>query len=249
MDEENRREDKIESDGTLDVSDNTFVSRLSNFWYYHKWKVVIALFIIVLLSVTISQCVSNTKADTTVMYAGSRNMGKSDFNAVRAAFAEYLPEDFNGDGSYEVDIAAHNIFSKEQIEDRADRSKTDTNVIPVNNYVNTSELRSFDNLVMTGEYSIMIVEPWLYERVASSGGLRKLSDVLGETPEKRVDEYAYPLYETRIYLENKELFADFSPDTVICFRSKGILTDRSGTKYAEQEKFFVSIILGQKRGE
>ena len=90
MSEETRREDKIESDGSIDVSENRFVSRLSNFWYYHKWKVVGALFIIVLLSVTISQCVSNVKSDTTVMYAGSRNMGKSDFNAVRAAFAEYL---------------------------------------------------------------------------------------------------------------------------------------------------------------
>ena len=241
------REEKISSDGEIDTEKSPFLMKIGNFWYYHKWKVIIALFVVVLLSVTIAQCVRNAEADVSIMYAGSCYMVSTDFLAFRNAIADYLPSDVNGDGKFEADVAALNVFSEAQVNERIERSKTDSDVILINNYVNSNELQSFDNLVMAGEYSVMIVEPWLYSRVASSGGLRKLSDVFGTAPDGSLDEYAFPLVKTLLYEENSELFKNFTEDTVICFRTKGIVTGRKSANYETSEAVFKAIILGDKR--
>ncbi|MBO7377101.1 MAG: AAA family ATPase, partial [Clostridia bacterium] len=183
QDKETRdREDKIESDGEIVAEKPAFLRWLGNFWFYHKWAVIAAVFVIVLLSVTVRQSCANARTDITVMYAGSCYMADSGFEACREAIADYLPADAGSDGRYEAGIAALHIYSEEQIRDREERARTDTSVIKVNNYVNTSELQSFDNLIVAGEYSVIIAEPWLYKRVAASGIVRKLDEVLGFTP-------------------------------------------------------------------
>ena len=63
-------------------------------------------------------------------------------------------------------------------------------------YYNDEQVTSFDNLIMAGEYSICILDPWLYERVKGAGGFRKLSEVLGlSVPDiKRLLEHMLPAY-------------------------------------------------------
>ncbi|MBP5269951.1 MAG: hypothetical protein ILO42_03220 [Clostridia bacterium] len=249
QDKETRdREDKIESDGEIVAEKPAFLRWLGNFWFYHKWAVIAAVFVIVLLSVTVRQSCANARTDITVMYAGSCYMADSGFEACREAIADYLPADAGSDGRYEAGIAALHIYSEEQIRDREERARTDTSVIKVNNYVNTSELQSFDNLIVAGEYSVIIAEPWLYKRVAASGIVRKLDEVLGFTPEDAYDANAYPFCKTRLYLDNPDLFSDFSPDTLVFIRTKGILNGRNTTDYELSEKLFRAIVNGEKRG-
>ena len=213
QDKETRdREDKIESDGEIVAEKPAFLRWLGNFWFYHKWAVIAAVFVIVLLSVTVRQSCANARTDITVMYAGSCYMADSGFEACREAIADYLPADAGSDGRYEAGIAALHIYSEEQIRDREERARTDTSVVKVNNYVNTSD------------------------------------EVLGFTPEDAYDANAYPFCKTRLYLDNPDLFSDFSPDTLVFIRTKGILNGRNTTDYELSEKLYRAIVNGEKRG-
>ena len=48
---------------------DNFFKKFENFWYYHKWKVIIAVFFVVVFIVCSLQMCSRDEQDITVMYA------------------------------------------------------------------------------------------------------------------------------------------------------------------------------------
>jgi hypothetical protein len=228
---DDRKDDRKLEPAEIDT-EGTAVSWLSNFWYYHKWKLLLVVFLTVVVTVCTLQMCGRDDADVTMLYAGSCYLQSRKYPDMQKAFAALLPGDSNGDGKKSVDIASCNIYSEEQIEDRKRRNAEDSNVILVNTYVNQRELNSFDNLIIAGEYSIVICEPWLYSRVAKSGGFRRLADVLGSSPEGAVDEYAIRFRDLPFARDHAELFSEFTEDTVIALRTESQIGSLLGKKRA-----------------
>ena len=56
----------------------TFAEKLSNFWYYHKWKVIIGAAALLLFVICGFQMCRNSDVDLTVMYAGSCLLSRSE---------------------------------------------------------------------------------------------------------------------------------------------------------------------------
>lgn len=226
--------------------ENGFTNWFSNFWYYNKWKVLIAVFAVILLTVTTVQMCRNTEEDLTLLYAGSSFLVNEKQVAIREAFASVMPEDFNGDGELICGLSTVNVYSNEQIAEIKELAASDTSVIPVNGAYNAQQLSSFDNLIAAGEYKIILVEPWLYERVASSGGIRKLTDVLGELPETAYSEFAVKFMDTAFAKAHPEAFEGLPPDLLICLRTSisigSVLNGNSSGEYAQQEKMFRAIV-------
>lgn len=244
--DKNRNEDKLEP-GEIDT-EGTAVSWFSNFWYYHKWKLLLTAFVTLVLTVTTIQMCGREDADVTIIYAGSCNLQYSNYQKVQDVFEKVLPEDYNSDGHGVVDIASKTIYSSEQVEEINRLAEEDPdNHVKANARVNQMELQSFDNLIMAGEYSVVICEPWLYKRVARAGGFRKLADVLGYVPDQAVDEYAVKFSELPLVRENEEVFQSFSDDTVIAIRTIsqiGTLTGkkRSEKNYSQSVELFKAIV-------
>ena len=53
---------KVESKGA---------AALENFWYYHKWKVIVSLFVAFVIGVCVWSCLAKPKIDISLLYVGS----------------------------------------------------------------------------------------------------------------------------------------------------------------------------------
>lgn len=237
----NREEDKIHP-ADIEVNGG-FLGWLDNFWFYHKWKVIIVAASIILIAIMCVQMCGNVSDDLTVMYAGSAYLTTvPNYSEIVGTFADALPSDFNGDGEKRVAFAALNIYSEEQIKEREEQRANDEDVVPINTYINTQEYTSFNRIMQTGEYSLCLLEKWLYDSVAK-GVFCKLSDTLGYQPEQAIDSYAVYFWDTDFAKANAEVFAAIPEDTVICLRMKNSLSGKgSETQHSRAKETFVAIL-------
>ena len=243
---EYRKEDKL-SGGEIAVG-GSWRSKLDNFWFYHKWHVLVTAFVVFVVLVCLLQSRENKKDDVTLMFAGPYKLSATEVAALRTGLNDVMPEDFNGDGEKYAEMVMMQIFSDAQ---EAEIKATPDGEIPpysgyIDPYYNDEQVTSFDNLIMAGEYSICILEPWLYERVKGSGGFRKLSEVFGTVPEAAIDEYGVLLADTA-FAKAYPVCESLPEGTVICLRGKGVMSaivnkKRNDREYAESEAMFRTII-------
>ncbi len=227
--------------------------KLDNFWFYHKWKVIVIAAAILLFVICALQMCGNVSDDLTIMYAGSAYLPTdANYSAMIGAFESVMPEDYNGDGVKRIEMAAMNIYSKEQIEKRKaeiveakkQREEGFDVIVPpeIPAYINTQEYTSYSRVMQTGEYSICLLERWLYDEVAE-GIFCKLSDILGSVPEYAVDEYAVNFRDTEFFKANADIFASIPEDTIFCLRTKNALSGKGNEEQFERAKeTFVSVM-------
>lgn len=207
--------------------ENRVTKWFNNYWYYYKWKVIIAAFLIFVLIFCTVQACSNTEDDIVVIYAGEFLSTSLEVPNIEGALSSVLPEDYSGDGKKTVSMSMMTVYSEERI---VELEKQD---IVIHRPTNDSEVGKFQDLIVTGEYNLCLLDPWLYETVRKQGGFAKLSDVLGYTPDSAVDEYAVRLSDT----EFGQYFAGVNAmpeDTYVCLRTPGALQSMIGGK---SEKF------------
>ncbi len=215
--------------------ENKITKWFHNYWYYYKWKVIIAAFLIFVVIVCSVQVCSNTKADITVMYAGPFLSSSAEVPNITAAI-ESLAKDYNDDGEVKVGLAMMNVYSKEQMDAINNEQLSEINGQTnkkIDYNANQSELDKFQNLIVTGEYYLCMLDPWLYDMVAEENGFTKLSDILGYTPEYAVSEYAVRLSDTEFgkYYED---VAKLPKDTYLCLRVPGSVKDIFGNDKNER---------------
>lgn len=74
-----------------------------NFWFYHKWKVLIALGLILVLAVLIAQCSSSHPADYSVVVNVNGTLNAQQLESFQQELVQYA-EDVNADGIVDVEI-------------------------------------------------------------------------------------------------------------------------------------------------
>ncbi len=230
-------EEKIsESKNQIDYSksDSKIINWFRNYWYYYKWIVIgIAFALAVIIFCTVQTC-SSVSEDITLLYAGPFPPAHSSVPDMQSAFEEVLPEDFNGNGDKDVSMAMLMIYSEEQL--KAIEEKANEKDAPViDRYQNSTEFQKFQSLVVSGEYYVCLLDPWLFDEVNKEGMFLSLSDAIGYKPENAVNDYAIRLSDTEFgqyYAALKLLPAD----TYLCIRSPGAMQEMTG-KGAESKRF------------
>ena len=219
------------------------LEKLDNFWFYNKWKVIVAAASALLIIIMCVQMCGNVSDDVTLMYAGSSYLSiVPNYEEMLAKLEEVMPQDFNGDGVKKVEFAALNIYSKEQIDEREAQRREDDSIPPINTHINTQEYTSFNRLMQTGEYSFCLIERWLYDDIAK-GVFCKLSDTLGTTPEYAIDAYAVYFWDTDFAKANAEVFAAIPEETVLCLRMPNSITRKgSEAAHSRSKEMFIAVI-------
>ena len=237
----NREEDKLQAEDI--VIKGGIYEKLDNFWFYNKWKVLVVVGAIMLIGIMCVQMCGNTEDDLTLMYAGSSYLTTvPNYEEILDTFESVMPEDFDGDGEKRAAFAALNIFSKEQIEARKAAIAAGEDLPEYNTHINSQEFTSFNRLMQTGEYSLCLLEEWLYDSVAK-GVFCKLEDTLGAQPEYAIDKYAVYFWDTEFAKANAEVFAAIPENTVLCLRMKNSITNKgSETNHARAKETFIAIL-------
>ena len=225
---------------------NRFLKWLDNFWFYHKWKLIVITFFAIVIIVGVIQIVSKDETDVAVIIAVPDTVSKEEYQSIQTTLVSLMPSDSNGDGKKVVMISAYPIYSEDEMK-IANESETDQEgryVTVVDGHYNSSKFEEYTDYLKTGEVSILFVSEFLYSNLLQNDRVRPLSDVFGENiPANALpDGHGFRLGDLPIY-EFSEGFSGLPEDTVVCFLRSyiwGASSDKQ--KYSFSENCFKSII-------
>lgn len=227
-----------------------------NFWYHHKWKTLISLFLILtILICTLQMCQKEETGDISVVLAGPYSFldNEAGLASLRQCLARYLPADYDENGVKQVDAVSYMIYSKEQIE-QIQKGKDDAgNPIRVNTATIQQNYSQYNTYMMLGETSVLFLDPWLFEEMAKKENdyLSDLSALPG-TLQKGAVSYTdkngnvkilgVKLGETDLYQNNLAVSQVLPADTVLCLMSPYFVGKSSNLKeYQKAQDFFCAL--------
>ena len=179
------------------AKNSKFFKWLENLWYHYKWHILIGLFILVTVTVCVVQCAGREKSDALFVYAGDHIFIGEEQGTLSNALGNALAQDYDKDGKKTVQLVTFTIFSEGEQ--------------PIGS---TDAERDLSNYLNTGECSVWLVSPYVYEAARLSERAVPLSETFGEDlPEGSVDGIAVILQKTAFYRQfEKSLGAIFPED-------------------------------------
>lgn len=229
---------------------NPFIKWLDNFWYHHKWKVIIITFFLIVAIVGIVQMINKEEYDVNVTVATHTIYYTENVDALENALVGLMLEDINGDGKRRVQLNLYKIYSEDEISE-ANEAETDENENPIiyaDEAYNKEQIDQFNSYIMTGECTVMIVSEYVYNDLVSRRTedvlLKPISEIYGDAlPAGTTDDgYGVRLSATGAY-QNIDGCAWIPDDAIICimqpfFFSKGANEE----KYAKTVDYFKNIV-------
>ncbi len=241
-------QEKLQGTDIKLTSSSKFLSWLSNFWYYNKWKVIIIAFFAIVIVVGVVQMVQKEDPDIEVSVATHTIFYSEDVDSLEKTLVGLMPSDINGDGKKKVQLNLYKIYSESELK-AANESETDANGNPIiyaDESYNKSQIEQYNSYIMTGQCSVMIISEYLYKDLTSRRGddilLKPMSEIFGDELPAGVtsDGYGIKLKATGAY-KNLDAFRFLPDDSVICIMRPFVM---SGNKGAEKHEAAVEYFRG-----
>ena len=221
-------------------------AKLENFFYYYKWHVIIAIFIVAVVVICSFQMCSKTDYDIHIIYAGSYDVRGSKnendispYDTVRKSISEAV-EDFDGNGEVFTSFEAMYMLSAKEIEELerelAELEAKGEASMELNYTLLNENNAAFRDRLTYSDYYLYIISESLYETYKMSGEnyvFESLTEYTKENPDiKLLDGRA-------IYLSSTEWgklpgLSDMPEDTVIALRTRGAFASHFDSKGNEE---------------
>lgn len=245
-DDQKQGEGKLEA-GEIDLASTNPVFRfLDNFWYYHKWKVIIIAFFALVLIVAIVQIAGKEDNDASVIVAVPQTLYAEEMQDLQSDLLAVMPSDRSGDGKKTLLLSAYPIYSEDEMI-AANEEETDEEgrfIKQVEGSYNSQKLEEYTDYLLTGECSILIVSEYLYSNLLAQGRVLPLAELFGDDlPEgARADGCGVDLSKTPIY-EYSNGLGNLPENTVVCLLRPYVYGASSDEeKYAFYEEYFKAIV-------
>ncbi len=246
----NNEQEKLQgSDVKVELS-NPFFKWLDNFWYHHKWKVIIIAFFVIVVTVGIIQMVKKEDYDIEVTVATHTIYYAENVNALESALVGLMPEDINGDGKKNVQLSTYKIYSEEELKaaNEAETDEEENPIIYADESYNKEQINQFNSYIMTGECTVMILSEYVYSDLVSRRAedilLKPMSEIYGDDLPAGTtkDGYGVSLSKTGAYeyLDGVRWIPD---DAVICIMRPFVFGKGADEeKYQKAIDYFKSIV-------
>ncbi len=231
------------------TSSNKFLSWLDNFWYHHKWKVIIITFFAIVIGVGVFQMVNKEDPDVEVTVATHTIFYKEPVAELERTLHSLLPADINGDGKKNVQLNLYKIYSEAEMKE-ANEAETDSDENPViyaDEAHNKEQIQQYNSYLMTGQGSILILSEYLYNDLVGRRDedilLTPMSEIFGENMPEGVtaDGYGIKLSKTGA-AQNLKGFEFLPDDSVICIMRPFVISgDKGAEKHQRAVEYFKSI--------
>lgn len=238
-------QEKIKGEDVKIKISNPFFSKLENFWFHHKWKVIISAFFLIVLGVGIFQMVTKEKYDTQVSVATHVIYDKKQLEAFNKTLESLMPEDVNGDGKKNLAVYRYRVYSEDELgAANSGFDENDNPIVVIDQNFNREQITELNNAINSGQCTVMFVSRYEYDALVSKRPndvlLLPMSELFGENIPKGVTEngYGVMLKETKSYaLDGFKWLPD---DTVICILRK--FPTVSEERYAADKLLFKNIV-------
>lgn len=192
-------------------------SWFSNLWYYHKWHILVGALVLLVLGVSLVQCIKNEKPDVSILYVGDMDIGNTNREKINTLLEEFY-KDVTGDNRKTLSLA----FMGEKDPSTKDRIQTE---------------------VVAGEHTIYLLDKTNFEWLLKNNVLAPLEEVLGTKPENALNEYGIELK----YLDIAETdgFSNMLRDSILCLRGNregGIDYGNSTALYKNNVDTFIGMV-------
>lgn len=243
-------QEKLQSTDIKLTSSNKFLTWLSNFWYYNKWKVIVITFFAVVVIVGVVQMVGKTDPDIDVTVATHTVYYQENVDSLEQTLNALLPSDMNGDGKKNIQLNLYKIYSEAELK-AANEKETDAEGNPIiyaDESYNKSQIEQYNSYIMTGQCSVMIISEYLYGELVSRKGdeilLKPISEIYGDDlPEgTTADGYGIKLKATGAY-KHLDAFRTLPDDSVICIMRPFVMSGGRGEeKHEAAIEYFKTIV-------
>ncbi len=249
----NHKGEKLEV-GEIKLAERSrFVAWLDNFWYHHKWKVIIILFFVIVFIVGAVQLISNLSDggdDLNITIATHTIYYKENIAAIESDLGSLMPYDYNGNGKKEILLKPYKIYSPDELKD-ANEAETDADGNPIiyaDEAYNKSQIQEYNSYLQTGDCTVMILSEYLYGELVSKREedilLVPMSELFGENVPKGTtsDGYGVRLCDTGAY-KHFESFKTIPNDAVICIMRPFVFgVGANKDKYQFATDYFKNIV-------
>ena len=201
--------------------------KLSNFWYYHKWHTIVALFVVITLIICSFQMCTKESYDVHIMYAGTYEFKRTSSSGDLPPYAnaisslKMVTDDYNGNGEVTLDFLDLYLMTMKEMQEAGSKDGVELNYALINNNRET-----FKNNLMYSEFYVCLISVSLYEEY------KTVSDVKVFKPLAEYvngDGAGLSFYsEEAVYLSSSKLsglpeFANLPSDTLVCLRIKSAI--------------------------
>ena len=237
--------DGVRGEGAEGVlpEDRGLRGRLSNFWYYYKWHTLVAIFVLAVIIIGVTQCSTRVDFDGYVLYAGPHELERSSIGGDTPAYNKLLSElkrlsyDRDGDGIVNIDL--RNLFVVN--DEEADELIGDNKDLEINEALVSEDTQTLGTVMLFSEYYLCFLSERLfleYDGKYEGALFADLSPYL-----KEGNSYEFAGGNTRgVYLRSISEFyslpeaSRLPADTVVCLRA---LSEVSSTfNKGDNEKYF-----------
>ncbi len=203
-------------------------AKLSNFWYHHKWKVIIvSAFAFILITVS-AQFVTRGNPDIRILYAGPLYFTPNQSNAVSTCLYD-LMDDYNGDGEKKIAINDIVYMTADQIREAQADAEAHGEEFALDRQSNAQTAEQFTYEVMAGDCLLCFLAPDQYQSVAEVEAFVPLTEIFGEVPDGAIDEYGIRLCETKFYKYYTAVQV-FGEDTIVALKQLTTVNRMKGDK-------------------
>ena len=216
------------------AKDNRFSAKWGNFWYHYKWHTLVSAFLaFVLLFLGLQSCQKNEYAYF-MMYAGPKSLSASQTQKM----ADKIEEIAMSAGLEKDRQASFSYLYINLDKDSGTGGLTSQN------------LQVFDDDILTGKSTLLLISPALYARLLESdGGIVMLDDYLPaeENGIQFADDTHRGILLSSLGIYQEEGFSALPADTVVCLRSPISLgnlfrPEKAQKQYALYETLFRALL-------
>ncbi len=242
------KDNKDQGESKLDPAEikltvsSPFLKKLENFWYHHKWKVIVIAFFAIVVTVCILQMVNREDVDDTVIIAVPDYLSAEEINEIDNVMSSMMPA--NAKGEKNLVVQFYPIFSEDEMLACEQETDEEGYYLYVDPSYNTQRFGEYNDYLKTGASTLLFVSPYLYEQQRMYDRVLPLSEVFGEKlplgalPDgcgvRLGDTYAYSFFEAlQVLPEN----------TVVCLLRKPALGIASKEEQYERTKELFKSIL------
>ncbi len=229
-----RRIRALEKDGGQEVDEGPIrVNKWSNFWYHHKWKVIIISAFAFLIGVALAQLIQQSHPDVRILYAGpdyiSPNMNQRFCDVV-----EGLMDDYDGNGKKYAQLNDLVFMTEGQLDAFEAELEEAGEKGTIDRFANAQTSERFIYEIFGSEASLCFLARDQYEMVKKSDGFLPLDQVFGEEiPEGAIDNCGVLLRDTKLY-KFYDAVRIFPEDTVVALRRLSTMSAITGRSKAEK---------------
>lgn len=196
------------------LASKEFKLKWENYWYYHKIHTFVAIFILLALIYTVTQCTAKVeKPDATIVIATQSFpmiIDQATDISIEKDIAQYIT-DFNKDGKKNVNLSTYDFSS--------------------NNSILSAVQDKFSQEFFSANSFIFIVDDAVYKAYSQQDTFSKIKDIIPNAP--TVDDYRIPISSLAIFKSNSS-YSYLKNYYFVIRRFKGTVVDNSANIPAYQ---------------